>query len=101
MSAVPETHPRYASLKIRDAIVAGVQHGITSLHGLIAHGRGEAFDYLIGETTHPFARDAVRAGAAQLLLAERPVISVNGSAAALAPEGLVGLGKMLHAPLAG
>ena len=49
MSDVPETHPRYLSLKIRDAITAGVEQGITSIHGLIAHGRGEAFDYLIGE----------------------------------------------------
>lgn len=99
MSDVPEHHPRHASLKIRDAIVAGVEQGITSVHGLIAHGRGEAFDYLIGETTHPFARKAASAAAAMLLLAERPVISVNGNAAALVPDGLVELGRILEAPL--
>lgn len=99
MDDVPESHPRHASLKIREAIVAGVEQGITSIHGLIAHGRGEAFDYLIGETTQPFARKAASAGAAMLLLAERPVISVNGNAAALVPDGLVELGKILHAPL--
>jgi len=99
MSDVPESHPRYVSLKIRDAIVAGVEQGITSVHGLIAHGRGEAFDYLIGEKTQPFARTAIRAAAAMLLLAEHPVISVNGNAAALVPDELVELGKSLNAPL--
>lgn len=99
MSAVPESHPRYTSLKLRDTIVAGVEEGITSIHGLIAHGRGEAFDYLIGEVTQPFAGEATRAAAAMLVLAKAPVISVNGNAAALVPDGLVELGRMLGAPL--
>lgn len=99
MSDVPESHPRYVSLKLRDAIVAGVEQGITSAHGLVAHGRGEAFDYLIGERTRLFARQAARAAAALLLLAERPVISVNGNAAALVPAALVQLGEVLGAPL--
>ena len=96
---VPESHPRYFSLKLRDAIVAGVESGITSIHGLIAHGRGEAFDYLIGESTQPFAIEACRAAATMLVLAQAPVISVNGNAAALVPEGLVALGNALGAPL--
>jgi len=29
--------------------VSGVESGITSVKGLIAQGRGEAFDYLTGE----------------------------------------------------
>ena len=99
MSDVPKTHPRYLSLTLRDAIVAGVERGITSIHGLIAHGRGEAFDYLIGETTHPFAREAIRAAAAMLRLAEHPVISVNGNVAALVPDELVELARVLDAPL--
>ena len=99
MSDVPESHPRYASLKMRDTIVAGVESGVTSIHGLMAHGRGEAFDYLIGEKTQPFAMDAIRAGAAALLLAERPVISVNGNVAALTPSELVAFSKTLKAPL--
>ena len=97
--SVPETHPRYISLRLRDAIVAGVEGGITSIHGLIAHGRGEAFDYLIGEATQPFAIEACRAAAAMLVLADHPVISVNGNAAALVPERLVELGNVLGAPL--
>ena len=99
MSDVPKTHPRYLSLTLRDTIVAGVQQGITSIHGLIAHGRGEAFDYLIGEATQPFAIEAIHAAAAMLRLAEHPVISVNGNVAALAPEALIELGQVLNAPL--
>lgn len=99
MSDVPESHPRYVSLKLRDTIVAGVESGVTSIHGLMAHGRGEAFDYLIGEKTQPFALDAIRAGAATLLLAEHPVISVNGNVAALTPGELVTFAKKLKAPL--
>ncbi|MCC7262354.1 MAG: phosphopantothenate/pantothenate synthetase [Candidatus Latescibacteria bacterium] len=100
MSAeVPHSHPRYASLRLREAIVAGVEKGITSVHGLIAHGRGEALDYLIGEATQPFALEAARAGAALLLGARHPVISVNGNAAALVPAELAALGRLLPAPL--
>ena len=82
MTDVPVSHPRYASLRTRDAIVAGVERGVTSIHGLIAHGRGEAFDYLLDERTHGFAREAIDAAAAMLVTAERPVVSVNGNAAA-------------------
>ena len=99
MSDVPKTHPRYLSLTLRDKIVAGVEQGITSIHGLIAHGRGEAFDYLIGEATQPFAREAIHAAAIMLLSAEHPVISVNGNVAALAPDELIELGQVLNAPL--
>jgi 4-phosphopantoate--beta-alanine ligase len=99
LSDVPKTHPRYLSLTLRDTIVAGVEQGITSTHGLIAHGRGEAFDYLIGEATQPFAIEAIHAAAAMLCLAEHPVISVNGNVAALAPDALIELGHVLNAPL--
>ena len=99
MTDVPKGHPRYLSLTLRDRIVAGVEKGITSPHGLIAHGRGEAYDYLVGERTRPFARRAIRAAAAMLLRAEHPVLSVNGNAAALVPDELAALGKALNAPL--
>ena len=99
MSDVPKTHPRYLSLSLRDTIGAGVEQGITSVHGLIAHGRGEAFDYLIGEVTQPFAIEAIHAAAVMLRLADHPVISVNGNVAALVPDGLVELGRVLNAPL--
>ena len=80
-------------------MAAGVERGITSIHGLIAHGRGEAFDYLIGEQTQPFAKEAIHVSAAMLLLAKHAVISVNGNTAALVPHNLVELGRILDAPL--
>lgn len=99
MTDVPASHPRYESLRIRDAIVAGVQKGVTSEHGLIAHGRGEAYDYLLGETTHDFALAAIDAAARLLSRARHPVISVNGNVAALVARDLVSLSEMLGAPL--
>ena len=99
MTDVPASHPRYASLRIRDAIVAGVEKGVTSIHGLIAHGRGEAFDYLLGERTRGFAHEAIDAAAAMLATAAHPVVSVNGNAAALAPGELAALAAALDAPL--
>ncbi len=62
------------------------REGIVVPQGLIAHGRGECFDYLIGEETIPPAREAIRAAAAALLTARHPVISVNGNTAALVAE---------------
>ncbi len=99
MSDVPKSHPRYLSLTLRDRIVEGVEKGITSIHGLIAHGRGEAFDYLIGEKTHSFATNAICAAAAMLKLSNHPVISVNGNVAALVPKELIELAHILKAPL--
>ena len=99
MTDVPASHPRYVSLRTRDAIVAGVEKGVTSVHGLVAHGRGEAFDYLLGERTRDFAREAIDAAAAMLAGAARPVVSVNGNAAALVPRELVALATALDAPL--
>jgi len=99
LSDVPRTHPRYLSLTLRDRIVRGLEQGITSIHGLIAHGRGEAFDYLIDEKTQHFAITAIQAAAAMLCVAEHPVISVNGNVAALVPEDLIALGQVLNAPL--
>jgi len=96
---VPEDHPRYESLLTRHRIEEGVEKGITSKQGLIAQGRGEAFDYLLGEETTPSADRAERAAAAHLLLAEHPVLSVNGNVAALCPGELVELAAAVDADL--
>lgn len=96
---VPESHPRYQSLLTRHRIEDGVKKGITSTQGLIAQGRGEAFDYLLGEHTIPSADKAERAAAAHLLLARHPVLSVNGNIAALAPGELVELADVTDADL--
>jgi 4-phosphopantoate--beta-alanine ligase len=98
-SDVPTTHPRYVSLVTRERIVAGVERGITSVHGLIAQGRGEAFDYLLGEKTHGFAATAIEAAAALLLRARHPVVSVNGNVAALAAVDIVLLATLTGAAL--
>jgi len=65
--------------------------------GLIAHGRGEMFDYLLGEKTTKEARAASRAAAALLLKAKNPVISVNGNVAALCPREVVQLARAAKA----
>jgi len=76
-----------------------VKIGITSTHGLIAQGRGEAFDYLIGEQTQDFAKLATEAAAATLLLAAHPVLSVNGNSGALCPQEYVMLANLLNCPI--
>ncbi|TFG24493.1 MAG: phosphopantothenate/pantothenate synthetase [Promethearchaeota archaeon] len=96
---VPITHPRYLSLNYRHKIIEGMKHLIVAEAGLIAHGRGECFDYILGEKTNDFALNAMRTAVAMLLLAKNPVISVNGNTAALVPNQLVKLSKILKAPL--
>ncbi|MDZ7849323.1 MAG: 4-phosphopantoate--beta-alanine ligase [Halodesulfurarchaeum sp.] len=96
---IPADHPRHDSLLTRHRIEAGVEKGITSKQGLIAQGRGEAFDYLLGERTIPSADRAERAAAATLLDAETPVLSVNGNVAALVPEAIVELASVVDAAL--
>jgi len=99
MTEIPEDHPRQESLVIRHRIEEGVEKGITSRQGLIAEGRGEAFDYLLGERTLPSADDAARAAAAHLLLADHPVLSVNGNVAALVPGEIVELAEAMDADI--
>jgi 4-phosphopantoate---beta-alanine ligase len=99
MSDIPKDHPRYASLMTRERIVEGVDIGITSQQGLVAQGRGECFDYLVGERTTTSAFLAEKVAVCMLLLAERPILSVNGNTAALVPEFLVELSELVDAPL--
>jgi len=96
---VPEDHPRRESLLTRHRIEEGVEKGITSKQGLVAQGRGEALDYLIGEETIPSAERAERAAVARMLLADHAVISVNGNVAALCPREAVELAEATGADL--
>jgi len=96
---IPKSHPRYDSLMTRELIVEGIKQGITSIQGLIAQGRGEAFDYLIGEKSTEYALLAEKIAAAKLLLARKPVISVNGNVAALVPGDIIRLSELVNAPL--
>ncbi|MDD2666269.1 MAG: 4-phosphopantoate--beta-alanine ligase [Methanocellales archaeon] len=83
----------------REKLVRGYESGIVCTQGLIAHGRGEAFDYLIGEKTTEAAMHATRAAVATLLMATHPIISVNGNTAALVPDDIVRLSESIGAPL--
>ena len=66
---------------------------------MIAHGRGEAYDYLLGEQTIPSAHEATLHALKALSNAERPVISLNGNAVALAGEQLLVLAQQLNCPV--
>ena len=99
MPLIPKSHPRSKSLLIREKLVDGFDKGLVAKEGLLAQGRGEAFDYLLGEKTGKAAMQAIRAAAAQLLIAELPVISVNGNIAALCPREIVELSKQVKAKL--
>ncbi|MEM4702573.1 MAG: 4-phosphopantoate--beta-alanine ligase, partial [Archaeoglobaceae archaeon] len=94
---IPKDHPRYESLMIREKLVEGVKMGVTAIQGLIAHGRGEAFDYILGERTREFALKAEKAAVAMMLLARHPVISVNGNTAVLVPKEIKKLAEVLNA----
>lgn len=94
---IPHSHPRYESLVRREQLVRAWKEGIVVPEGLIAHGRGEAWDYLFGEGTSAPALVAERAAAAYLLMAKRPVISVNGNVAALAGREVGRLARMVPA----
>lgn len=99
MRHIPRSHPRAESLRVRQRLVCGFDDGLVAKEGLIAHGRGEAFDYIMGERTGRLAQKSITAAAAMLLLAEHPVISVNGNAAALCPRELIKLSKLTRASL--
>ena len=99
MGKVSPRHPRAESLRVREQLVEGFKAGLVVPEGLAAHGRGEAFDYILGEQTTKQARRATEAAAAMLLLAKHPVISVNGNVAALVPAEIVELAKVADAKI--
>ena len=91
MGEIPDSHPRRDSLRRREKLVAGYRQGLVVPEGLIAQGRGEALDYLLGERTHDFAVAAIEATSAHICVAKHPYVSVNGNVAALAPAELARL----------
>lgn len=96
---IPLSHPRLKSLLVREKLVSGFERGLVVAEGLIAHGRGEAFDYLLGEQTTRSARVAITAASIELLLARHPVISINGNVAAICAKEIVELSKVTNALL--
>lgn len=91
--SIPKDHPRAVSLRIREMLVDGLKSGLVAEEGLIAHGRGETFDYLIGEKTTPNAIMAINTAAALLLTSNHPIISVNGNFAALCGKEIIELSR--------
>jgi 4-phosphopantoate---beta-alanine ligase len=96
---IPPTHPRAQSLLIREMLVDGYRKGLVASEGLIAHGRGEAFDYLLGEKTSSMAQCAIEAATSALLLSKFPVISVNGNLVALCAKNIVELSHLIGAKI--
>jgi len=84
-------HPRYRSLLAREKLVEASD--VVAKQGLIAHGRGEAFDYLLGEQTCIPALSAIKAASSAILAAKNPVISVNGNVVALAARDIARLAE--------
>jgi 4-phosphopantoate--beta-alanine ligase len=99
MGEVPESHPRYASLMARKMLTDAAAAGMLADSALIAHGRGEAFDYLLGEETCEPARKAIVETVARLQSSEKCVISVNGNTVALAGPQLIACAAVLNCPI--
>lgn len=84
---------------VREHLAEMVEKGLVTPTGLISHGRGEAFDYLMGEKTLPSSLEAEKVAAAYLLKAKKPLVCVNGNAAVLDPKNLIALSELIPAPL--
>jgi 4-phosphopantoate--beta-alanine ligase len=96
---ISKDHPRYKSLAIRERMVELSREGVVSTAGLIAHGRGEAYDYLLGERTVQEGEKAEKVAAAHLIEASNPVISINGNAAALCAQEIISLAEAVPAKM--
>ena len=94
MTRLSSKHPRYASLVTRARLAEAFRRGLVVPEGLIAHGRAEAFDYLLGERTPPSARRAERIAVQWIRASRYPVISVNGNVAALAADQIASLVRL-------
>ncbi len=97
--AADPSHPRYASLLMRHRLEVAQAKGMLADSAMIAHGRGEAFDYLLGEVTTPSAHKATQHALACMMEGRRTVLSVNGNVAALATDEMLTLADALDCPL--
>ena len=94
-----KSHPRYESLLRRHNLEVAANKGMLADSALIAHGRGEAFDYLLGENTSHNALLATKNALAHLSTAKRPIITINGNTAALAGKELLQIAQCLGCPV--
>lgn len=99
MTNIPDSHPRKSSLLSRQKIVDGAKRGLLADSAMIAHGRGEAYDYLLGERTTSSASIAIREAAARLLRAVSPVISMNGNSTVLAGAEAIKIAAIVGCPI--
>ncbi len=58
---VEDDHPRAQSIRVRELITNNIDNKVVALAGLIAYGRGEAFDYMLGEQTTESGMEAITA----------------------------------------
>jgi 4-phosphopantoate--beta-alanine ligase len=96
---IPKNHPRYESLIKREKIKNAYKEGYLSDSGMIAHGRGETFDYLIGEKTSQTSKKAIEVSVCKFLLAKNPVISINGNTTALVIDEIIQLSRIIPAKI--
>ena len=99
VSEIPDSHPRRISLISRQKMVDASRRGLLAESAMIAHGRGEAYDYLLGEETSESAALAIREAAACLLRASRPVISMNGNSTILAGSAAIKIASIIGCPV--
>ena len=97
--AADPSHPRYESLLKRHELEQAAKKGMLAGSALIAHGRGEAYDYLLGEQTIPSARLATKFALQQLKDSEKSVISLNGNTTAIAGVELMKLASLVNCPV--
>jgi len=93
------SHPRYQSLLSRHLLEQAAKKGMLADSALIAHGRGEAYDYLIGEKTSSNASEATNNALAHLIAGKKPVISLNGNTTALAGYEMMKIAEYLQCPI--
>ena len=85
---------------MRHRLERAAKRGMLADSAMIAHGRGEAFDYMLGEQTTPNAMEATKHAWLHLNTAKRPVLCVNGNVTALAcDEMLQQLAQILKCPV--
>lgn len=97
--AADPSHPRYRSLLMRHRLEVAAEKGMLADSALIAHGRGEAYDYLLGEQTIQSADLAARVALRCLKEATHPVLSLNGNVVALAGDEMLQLAHLLDCPV--
>lgn len=97
--AADKSHPRYESLLKRHYLEDAAKKGMLADSAMIAHGRGEAFDYLLGEQTTDFALQSTKNAVGHLANAKRPVICLNGNTTALAGYELMKVAEILNCPI--